>query len=86
MGKTHKGVLSTFSDRLIKNGPLPKEMGRLLKYAETFRYVADYEGAPVALSDARNMVGQAEIFVAAMQAEFMPKEPGDDSDGMQETT
>jgi uncharacterized protein (UPF0332 family) len=30
VGKTHKGVLNAFSDRLIKNGPLPKEMGRLL--------------------------------------------------------
>ncbi|WP_298312095.1 HEPN domain-containing protein, partial [Propionivibrio sp.] len=28
VGKTHKGVLNAFSDRLVKNGPLPKEMGR----------------------------------------------------------
>lgn len=41
IGKTHKGVLNAFSDRLVKNGPFPKEMGRLLKHAETFRYVAD---------------------------------------------
>lgn len=72
VGKTHKGVLNAFSDRLVKNGPLPKEMGRLLKHAETFRYVADYEGDNVELSDAREMVEQAETFVAAMQAEFMP--------------
>jgi len=71
MGKTHKGVLNAFSDRLVKNGPLPKEMGRLLKQAETFRYVADYEGDPVEMSDARKMVEQAETFIAAMQAEFM---------------
>lgn len=50
VGKTHKGVLNAFSDRLIKNGPVPKEMGRLLKHAETFRYVADYAGDPVELS------------------------------------
>lgn len=36
VGKTHKGVLNAFSDRLVKNGPLPKELGRLLKHAETF--------------------------------------------------
>ncbi len=70
-GKTHKGVLNAFSEHLIKNGPLPKEMGRLLKHAETFRYVADYEGDKVELSDAQAMVVQAEIFVAAMRAEFM---------------
>src|SRR5881409_3241526 len=55
IGKTHKGILNVFSDLLVKNGPLPKEMGRLLKHAETFRYVADYEGDPVELSDAQEM-------------------------------
>ena len=79
VGKTHKGVLNAFSARLVKNGPVPKEMGRILKHAETLRYVADYESAPVELSDAREMVEQAEIFVAAMRAEFMPEESQDDN-------
>lgn len=79
VGKTHKGVLAAFSERLVKNGPLPKEMGRLLKHAETFRYVADYEGDPVELSDAQEMVAQAETFVAAMKAQFMPDEPNDNT-------
>lgn len=74
VGRTHKGLLNAFSDRLVKNGPLPKEMGRLLKHAEAFRYVADYEGEPVELGDAQAMVEQAETFVAAMQEEFMPGE------------
>ena len=69
IGKTHKGVLNAFSDRLVKNGLAPREMGRLLKQAETFRYVADYEGDPVELSDARDMVGKAETFVAAMRTQ-----------------
>jgi uncharacterized protein (UPF0332 family) len=76
VGKTHKGVLNAFSDRLIKNGPVPKEMGRLLKHAETFRYLADYEGDPIELSDARQLVEQAKIFVAtlqSMQEEIHPK-------------
>ena len=73
VGKTHRGMLNAFSDRLVKTGRLPKETGRLLKQAETFRYVADYEGDPVELSDAREMVKQAEIFIAAMFAEFMPE-------------
>lgn len=69
-GKTHKGVLNAFSDRLVKNGPLSKEMGRLLKHAETFRYVADYGVDPVELSDAQAMVAQAETFLATIQAQF----------------
>ena len=78
VGKTHKGVLNAFSERLVKNGPLPKEMGRLLKHAETFRYVADYEGDQVELSDAQTMVLQADTFVAAMQAAFMPDDASGD--------
>lgn len=71
VGKTHKGLLNAFSENLVKNGPLPKEMGRLLKHAETFRYVADYEGGSVELSDAEEMVAQAEAFVEVMRAEFI---------------
>lgn len=62
---------------LVKNGPLPKEMGRLLKHAETFRYVADYAGDPLELSDAQEIVEQAETFVSAMRAEFMPENGND---------
>lgn len=61
----------------MKSGLLPKEMGRLLKQAETRRYVADYEGDPVELGDARQMVEQAETFVAAMQPQsdkLMPRQ------------
>lgn len=79
VGKTHKGVLNAFSDRLVKNGSLPKETGRLLKHAETFRYVADYEGDPVELSDAQNMVEQAETFVAAIRGHFLPSDSNDNS-------
>ena len=45
-----------------------------MKQAETFRYVAEYEGDPVELSDARKIVEQAATFVVAMRAEFMPEE------------
>ena len=48
-------------------------MGRLLKHAETFRYVADYEGDSVELSDARELVEQADAFVAAMRGQFLAK-------------
>lgn len=73
IGKTHKGVLNAFSDRLVKNGPVAREMGRLLKHAETFRYVADYESDSVELSDARDLVEQAEVFVGAMRGQFLAK-------------
>lgn len=77
IGKTHRGLINAFSDHLIKNGPIPKEMGRLLKRAEEIRLVADYKGNSVDLSDAREMVEQAATFVATMRAEFMPEDSND---------
>ena len=60
---------------LVKNGPIPKELGRLLKRAEEIRLVADYTGDSVEHDDAQEIVEQAEIFVDAMRAEFMSAEP-----------
>jgi len=71
IGKTHSSLISAFSQHLVKNGPISKEMGRLLKRAEEIRIVADYKDDSVELDDAREMVEQAETFVAAMRAEFM---------------
>lgn len=71
VGKTHRGVLNAFSEHLIKNGPLSREMGRLLKHAETFRYVADYQNASVERDDASEIVEQAETFVAMIRGEFI---------------
>lgn len=82
IGKTHSGLINAFSEHLIKNGPVSKEMGRLLKRAEEIRLVADYKGDSVELSDAREMVEQAETFVAAMQIEFIPKRSDDDGQSM----
>ena len=71
IGKTHSGLMNAFSEHLIKNGPVSKDMGRLLKRAEEVRLVADYKGDSVELIDAREMVEQAETFVSALRAEFI---------------
>ena len=72
IGRTHSGLITAFSQHLVKNGPITKEMGRLLKRAEETRLIADYRGDSVELADAREMVEQAEMFVEAMRTEFMP--------------
>ncbi len=81
IGKTHRGVLNAFSARFIKDGSLPKNIGRFLKRAETFRYVADYEGSLVRLSDASELVAQAEQIVAAVRATCLPESPDDERNG-----
>ena len=80
--KTHGGLIAAFGLHLVKNGPISRELGRLLKRAEEIRLVADYTGDSVELDDAREMVGQAELFVEAMRAEFMPVEPKYGDEGM----
>lgn len=72
IGKTRSGLISAFGEHLVKNGPISKEMGRLLKRAEEIRIVADYKSDSVELVDARELVEQAEVFVATIRAEFIP--------------
>ena len=63
IGKTHSGVLTAFSQHLVKNGPVPRDIGRLLKQAEELRLVADYSGDSITLDDVRALVEKAESFV-----------------------
>lgn len=72
MAKTHRGLINAFSEHLVKNGPVSRDMGRLLKRAEEIRLVADYNGDSVETTDAAEMVVQAQVFVTAMMALFMP--------------
>jgi len=72
MGKTHRGTLNAFSEHFVKTGRITKELGRHLKHAETFRYVADYEGGSVDLVDATELVLHAEKFVATLRMMAKP--------------
>jgi len=79
IGRTHSGLIGAFGNFLVKNGLVSKEVGRLLNRAHEIRLVADYNGDSVEPTDAQEMVEQAETFVAAMRAEFMP-DVSDDND------
>lgn len=71
LGKTHAGLIAAFGLHLVKNGPISKELGRLLKRAEEVRLVADYKGDSVEFEDASEMVKQSAIFVDAMRTGLM---------------
>ena len=71
IGRTHSGLISAFSQRLVKNGLMSKDMGRLLNRAYETRQVADYNGVSVELSDIAQMVEKAEAFITAVQLKFM---------------
>ncbi|MBK6619314.1 MAG: HEPN domain-containing protein [Nitrosomonas sp.] len=71
IGRTHSGLIGAFSNFLVKNGPVSKEVGRLLNRAHEIRLVADYKGDSVELADAQEIVEQAEIFVTTIRAKFI---------------
>ena len=81
IGKTHRGLINAFGDHLIKNGPISKDMGRLLNRAEEIRLVADYRGDSVERGDAEEMVKQAETFITTIRAHFPPKGPSHHNPG-----
>lgn len=82
VGRTHSGLIGAFGNYLVKNGPVSKDMGRLLNRAHEVRQIADYKGDSVEPADAKEMVAQAATFIAAMRAEFMPPEPDDGDYGV----
>ena len=71
LGKTHSGLIAAFSLHLVKNGPLTKDIGRLLNRGEEVRLVADYNGDSVTQSDAESQVAEAERFVTAIETEVI---------------
>lgn len=70
--RTHAGLIAAFGRHLVKNGPVSREMGRLLNRAYEIRQVADYTGESVEPADAAMLVDQAEAFLAAMRAVMPP--------------
>lgn len=73
VSRTHSGLIGAFGQFLVKNGRVPRDLGRLLNRAHEIRQIADYTGDSVEPADASLLVQQAAIFVAAMRNEFIRK-------------
>lgn len=71
VSRTHSGLIGAFGQFLVKNGRVPKELGRLLNRAHEIRQIADYTGDSVEPADASLLVQQADVFVEAMRDEFI---------------
>ncbi len=70
--KTHSGLISTFSIRLVKSGKVSLELGKSFNKVEDLRLVADYKGDPVGSEQAQWAVDQARSFVEALRALSAP--------------
>lgn len=71
VSRTHSGLIGAFGQFLVKNGRVPRDLGRLLNRAHEIRQIADYTGDSVESADASLLVQQADIFVTAIRNEFI---------------
>jgi uncharacterized protein (UPF0332 family) len=72
--KTHNGLISAFSQQLVKPGHIPLELGRALNTMEDMRIAADYRSLSIEADSANWAVMQARVFVAAVR-EFVTENP-----------
>ena len=68
--RTHSGVITAFSLKLVKTGRVPVELGKTLNRAAEIRLIADYKDEPIAPEQVAWVVEQALLFVEAMQSMF----------------
>lgn len=62
-GKSHKSVLTAFSNHYVRVGTLPKEYGSKLNKAQSARHVADYEGGSISEDEAVGHIAFAREFL-----------------------
>jgi uncharacterized protein (UPF0332 family) len=76
--KTHSGLISAFSQHLVKPGRLPASLGRSLNRVAEIRLVADYTGDGVTIDKAQWALEHAALFVQNVRQELAPAEPDTD--------
>ncbi len=64
--KTHGGLISAFSQHLVKTGHIPVDLGKAINATEDMRVAADYKSEPINLDSASWAVAEAHRFVAAV--------------------
>ena len=66
IARTHGGLISAFSQYLVKTGKVSIELGRALNKVEDLRLIADYKGDVIEKDIATWAVNEANAFVEAM--------------------
>ncbi len=71
--KKHSGMISEFSRRFVKEGPLDSSLGATLARLENLRNFADYTLDDTPSEKAKAALVSAEKFVAAIQTYLTPR-------------
>jgi len=68
--RTHNGVIEAFHSHAVRSGQIDRQLAAQLSRTESLRIKADYTGTEIELSEAKEVVQNAELFVQAVERVF----------------
>lgn len=68
--RTHSGIIEAFRRHAVQSGQVDRELATQLSRTESLRIKADYTGAEIELSEAKEVVQNAELFVQTVERVF----------------
>jgi len=70
--RTHSGLIAAFSNYIIKEKIIPKEVGNQLGKVQEIRLMADYKDEEIDEKDARDVLNRAKQFINAIDSLYFP--------------
>ena len=68
--RTHGGVIEAFHSHAVRSGQIDRQLAAQLSRTESLRIKADYTGTEIELSEAKEVVQNAELFVQTVERVF----------------
>ena len=68
--RTHGGVIEAFRSHAVESGKIDRQLATQLSRTESLRIKADYTGTEIELSEAKEVVRNAELFVQTVEGIF----------------
>jgi uncharacterized protein (UPF0332 family) len=73
--RTHSGIIDAFRRHAVQPGLIDRELATELSRIESLRIKADYTGNEIELSEAKEVVRKAELFVQTVERVFSLDKP-----------
>jgi uncharacterized protein (UPF0332 family) len=68
--RTHSGVIEAFRSHAVQSGQIDRQLATQLSRTESLRIKADYTGTEIELTEATEVVENAELFVQTVERVF----------------
>ena len=68
--RSHSGVIAAFRSHAVQSGQIDRQLATQLSRTESLRIKADYTGTEIELSEAKEVVQNAELFVQTVERVF----------------